>query len=329
MKKLSITNLLTFGLVTFLAFGFVQNTNADRNFQTEVNLKGEIIVAVTGARLRSQPSLKSRIVGFSKLGEVYSVVSKRRNWYQISLNSGRSAWISGTIVEDYDDSRRGLIYQKLADKYLAREKLDFKTASEAFGFLAMTRNRVENKNVRAALELKRLRMLNRTLEALPFDKLDQEPYKTFTNINRAEIAYSEPAGQWLVRADTLWDLREKYSDLPIADDIAWEAANTMLPGECEGFIGCHFPLMVMTDGRYLKYYPNGKYSKKALDVVIQNLNEMAGNTEFSYEPLYDDSERSEFNKSVRELRASLNRVSSPDRRRALRLLNQVEKKYIK
>jgi hypothetical protein len=312
-----------------MAFGFVQNADAKH---IGISAESEIIVVVTGARLRDAPSLKSQVIGSSKIGTVFSVVSKSGDWYQVSLSNGRTAWISGTIVEDFTEARSGLIYQEIADKYVKRKDLDFSTASEVFGFLTMARNKVENKNVQAVLELQRLRMLHFALEAIPIEKArpweenEVSVYKDFTNVNKDEIAYSEPAGQWFVNSQSLWDLREKYNDLPIADDIAWEAANTPIPGECEGFVGCHLPLLVMTYGEYLKFYPNGKYSKQVLDGVISNLNSMAGNDGSSYESVVD-VEREGFDKAINELRSIISKVKSSERQKALNLLKQVEKKY--
>ena len=41
-------------------------------------------------------------------------------------------------------------------------------------------------------------------------------------------------------ASVLWNLEEKYHTLPIADRIAWEAAENWPPSDCEGDEVCCF-----------------------------------------------------------------------------------------
>lgn len=335
MKTTKIKIILLASLLALTAsIGLNQNTAVLAVQDFSAATADEIIVAVTGARLRAAPSLRAKVIGAAKLGTVFRVSGRSGDWYRISLPNGRMGWISGTIVREYTEARRDLIYQELADKYLRREETDFKTAAEVYGFLTMARNRVEDRSVRAALELKRMRMLHRALEkipierARPWNKNETSIYQDFVSANQALIVYSEPAGQWFVNARALWSLQTEYADTPVADDIAWEAARTPLAGECEGFIGCSLPVLVSAEGEYLRLYPRGKYSRDALKLINQILNGMAGNNGYQYEAPVPE-ERGDFDWAIGRLREILAKTAEPGRGQALRLLAQIEKKYSK
>ena len=81
----------------------------------------------------------------------------------------------------------------------------------------------------------------------------------------------------------LWNLERKYHTLPIADRIAWEAAQTLPPSDCEGDEACGF---FLSEGeiKYLSLYPAGAHAAEALknvtealsDEVIEFANEKGG-----------------------------------------------------
>ncbi|HMO81243.1 MAG TPA: hypothetical protein PKD24_10670 [Pyrinomonadaceae bacterium] len=126
---------------------------------------------------------------------------------------------------------------------------------------------VQERHRQAEAELKRLTDLRDSLNEIPFNAEQREPYASLIKEHEEEIVYNEPAGQWIVRSDRFWVLAEKYKDLPIADDIAWVAANNPLPGECEGFVNCYLHWMRITHGRYLEAFPEGKYREDALKEI--------------------------------------------------------------
>lgn len=289
----------------------------------------QIIVNVTEARIRNQPNLRADIIAAAKLGSVYKVLETRRGWFKIAIESGRkTGWISGTIVENFAFSNRGTIYQRLADKYLKRPRLDFDTASELFEFLNRIQPEVANTAVKPDLAYKRLLALARALLEIPADKTDQNPYKRFTDEFEDQIAYSEPAGQFAVRTIIWWDLREEFSFLPIADDIAWEAAKTLIPGECEGYVPCHLYVIRATDGQYLEFYPTGKHASEAL----QNLREFLGYIAEQAEApsgyyMTEPDDRVQLEKYVAQLRAIVSKTRGSSSTQIFVLLNRIEAGY--
>jgi hypothetical protein len=137
----------------------------------------------------------------------------------------------------------------------------------------------------AELSLLRLRAIERVLadslarEHNPYSNLEDRPVapemvRAWLEAHSDEIAYSEPAGEWLVPADVFWKLHDRYRRTAYSDDIAWAAANAGLPGECEGFAGCYVDALLRTHVHYLETHPDGEYTQEALIQVTTLLQEI-------------------------------------------------------
>ncbi len=321
MKKMK-GKIILVGLFVFLSLGFVFETRA----------AGKVIVNATAVRVRSAPNLNGKVLGSTKLGTVYSIVGKRGDWYNISFNEGAKGWISGTLVEPFDEARRGFIYQSLANKYINRPKSSFADASELFDFLSNIQNEVAGTTAEPDLAFKRLIALASALDAIPIEKSDQKIYKDFAQANESEIVYSDPAGQYFVIASKFWDLREKYIKTPLAEDIAWKAAQTPLPGECEGYIPCHLYNTRATISKYVEFYPNGKHSKEALESMAEYLGYLAKDADKNdentgYYITNDLEDRKNLENYVAELREIVSKSSSPLKTKILKDLDKIETGY--
>lgn len=180
----------------------------------------------------------------------------------------------------------------------------------------------------ATREYKRLVKLSNDLKKIPFDRYDKEPHRSFLKRNEKDIVYSEPAGQWFVRSGRFWDLQKKYAKLPIADDIAWSAADTPLPGECEGYVNCYMYNIRVKYGEYLRLYPKGKHSRKAVARIVEYQQYMAGDEYTNYEgPGDDDAERVDLKKMITELRNILTKASPASKAKALEQLAVIESRF--
>lgn len=179
-----------------------------------------------------------------------------------------------------------------------------------------------------AKEYKRLRDLQIALSKIPMDRQNKEPHRSFLKRNDKDIVYSDPAGEWYVRSNRFWDLAAKNRNLPIADKIAWTAAENSLPGECEGYVNCYVAVIRMTHGEYLKRYPKGAYNKRALQQMIVSLSYIPTNTGSSerknYDGPTDTPDRAELVKAIQELRRITSKVSQPEKAKALSLLKLIE-----
>lgn len=287
--------------------------------------QGKVIVAVTAARVRSQPDPRSETLQYADIGKVFPVLDKNESWYQIRLSESESGWISKTIVSDYSAAQREKIYRQIADKYLQKKSIDFATAAQIFEFLT----RAEKETKSADLSLKRLQMLRAALGTVPFEKQAENPYKNFIETNSEEVVYSEPAGQWFIRAEKIWELHGEYKDKPIGEEIAWQAAQTNLPGECEGYINCYLYLLRVTDGEYLNFYPNGKYSRQALKNITTYLEPIAADAKAkqNYTAASDISDRAEFNRLLSELRTIISKLPLVEKQKAIQQINLIGEAY--
>lgn len=174
----------------------------------------------------------------------------------------------------------------------------------------------------AALEFKRLRSLQAALAKIPMERQEKEPHKSFLKKNEKQIVYSEPAGQWYVRSELFWELHSRYRTLPIAEEIAWAGAQNPLPGECEGYVNCYVYGLTVTSGRYLGFYPNGKYSKQAVLEIAERIEPMAAE-DTQYDLPTDTSDRSELRGMIAELQKVLAGVKQPETGKAVDLLKKL------
>jgi hypothetical protein len=180
-----------------------------------------------------------------------------------------------------------------------------------------------------AAEYNRLKALGTRLEKIPVEKQNREPHKSFIRRNKKDIVYSEPAGQWFVRADRYWDLASRNKELPIADDIAWTAAQTPLPGECEGDVNCNTFNANATLGAYLQMFPAGKHGKKALSQIVEWISPMVTGPDArsTYNGPTDASDKAELAKMIAELRRTLARVAGHGKDEPLSLLDKLADTY--
>ena len=291
---------------------------------------GQIIVAAAVSRIRQQPKLNSPQLTVVKLGRTLPVYEKTATWYQVEYASGKIGWISKTLIKDFDSADRDAIYREIADKYVKNKSLDLATASEVLEFLREAQALVKKDALKAELGLKRLRVLGSTLKTIPFGKSEENPYKNFIKANEKEIVYSDPSGEWLVRSDLFWELHGRYvASAAIAEDIAWAAAQNPIPGECEGYVNCNLYQIRATDGEYLNFYPNGKYSKNALKNITDLLAVMVAdvNDKQVFTPPSDISDRAEFNRFLTELRTIISKMPDVEKAKTLKQISQLGEGY--
>ena len=180
----------------------------------------------------------------------------------------------------------------------------------------------QDRQKQAETEFKRLTDLRTSLGEIPFDGDKKEPHASLIKKHEDEVVYNEPAGQWIVRSEKFWDLAARYKDLPIADEIAWTAAENPLPGECEGYIPCALDWIRRTSGRYLEMFPNGKHR----DAALENISGLTSDLEPEGENVdmwpTESDEKAEMNKTLDELTAI---VAKTDGQQKEAILADIEK----
>jgi hypothetical protein len=308
---------------------------------TDAAAKSRIMIA-SGARVRSAPGAGAGEVGRLSLGVVVrelersgareKVGAAEDFWYRVAAPGGVEGWVFGALTAPFEESRRFAIYRKLAaDRLKPAEEAseaNFGDQTDLVAFLARASTEVKGREERGEFELLRLLALHSALASVPIEKQQEQPYQSWLKTHDPEIVYSEPAGQWFVRADKLWDLQKKYADIPLGDRIAWEASQIPLPGECEGYLPCYMHLYTMTEGRYLKLYPRGSNADKALGQMADSLAQIVKSVSSPDNP-YDVAEtgRVEFRRLLSQLRAQISPAPQPNRARALRQLDALARHF--
>jgi hypothetical protein len=299
---------------------------------------GKLIVTAAGVRVRERPETGAAEVGRLTLGAVVDELERSAErsrvgsaegfWHLVAAQGGARGWVFGGLVAPFAPARRDSVYLKLAADRLANASATFAELTELVRFLDRAAREVRARETLAELELSRLDALARTLAAIPVERTDDPSYKSWTDERDGEINYSEPAGRWYVRAELFWNLQRKYAGLAAAERAAWQAAQTPLPGECEGYLPCYIYLETETDGRYLKLYPRGAHADAALAGIAEllgNVVEAARRGDSPYE--VPRADRANFRQSLARLRAQLALVPAAQKARVLARLEEVAKRY--
>jgi hypothetical protein len=296
------------------------------------------IINASGVRVRSSPETTATEVLKLSLGALVRQLGRTPTkarvgqaedyWYHVAAENGAEGWVFGALTEAYDPARRDQIYRRIAAARLANAAATFGDLAETVVFLNRAVTSLTAREALAELELARLQALGRSFASISIEDLEKTPYKQWAQEHEASVVYSEPAGQYFVNSERLWALREKYADLPFAERIAWEAAQTPLPGECEGYLPCYLYTETMTNGRYLKLYPRGQHAAAALGEIADFLSTVVRDAR-EQNPLYEvpAEDRAEFSKTLAELRAQLASVTHPRAAEARRLLEELARRF--
>ena len=292
------------------------------------------ITTASGVRVRERPDTNAGESAKLPLGVVVEELEQSKEkakvgtsedyWYLVAAPGGAKGWVFGGLTAPFDAARREEIYQSIASERLANKAASFADLTDLVHFLDRAAKEVTRRDALAELEFARLNALARSLSSIPIEQHENPTYKQWTTERDSEIVYSEPSGQWYVRASLLWDLQKKYRDLPVAERIAWEAAETPLPGECEGDLGCTLFYASATHGRYLKLYPRGAHADAALDAVAEVFNAVVEDIRGSnhvYEVAAE--EKADFKKTLATLREQLTPAASPKAARLLKQLDEI------
>ncbi len=292
----------------------------------------KVIVSVTRAHILSEPNLDSTISQNLQIGAILTVLEKNEDWYKVQFAGDKNTfggWVSKSVVTDFNLARRDEIYRNIAERNFKNNATDFASATEFLNFLTASQKEITEEKLLADLNFKRLMTLKAALKAIPADKTSENPYQIFLKENEKEIIYSEPAAEWYVRLDNFWHLHNQYKNLPIGEEIAWQAANNPIAGECEGYINCYLYKLRTTFGEYLNFYPGGNHSKEALTKTFEFLQPLAVDAKDKkiYFAASDTSDRAEFNKFLTDLRMIISKVEQLEKAKTIQQINQIAEGY--
>jgi len=292
------------------------------------------VTTVSAMRARKAPQVKAEEVMRLKLGTVVNAVAhsttqdiiggKTDFWYRITLPNGESGWVFGGLLLNYDPRQRSELLRQIIEARLKAENTDFQDRGEIYELAGSAFGEAKDVNMRAEFELLKLLALANWAAAFPDNLRDKSPYREWLKAYGAEVIQDEFAGGYSLRSEVLWNLERKYHAVPIAERIAWEAAQNPQPSDCEGDEVCHFFGAAPTI-KYLGLYPNGAHAAEALnnindvltDQVISEANAKGGDK-------YVIQARTDLTKELASLRLALAKVSAPEKSGLLEKLKKLK-----
>jgi hypothetical protein len=319
-------------ILAMLAVGHVLPLAAQQD-QIKLEAAKPKITTVSAMRVRKSPQIAAEEMMRLKLGTVVNVIARTANqesvlgkndyWYLITLPNGATGWVFGGLLLDYDAGRRHELVREIIETRLKAENTDFADRQEIYNLAASSINEARDVNTRAEFELLKLLALASWARSFPDQLQDRSPYREWRTTHAAAVIPNEFGGSYNLRSELLWNLEKKYHSLPIADRIAWEAAQNPQPSDCEGDEVCH--LFVGAGAiEYLGLHPNGghaveaiKYLTEALtDDVIRRANDKGGDR-------YAVEQRTDLRKLLASLRLAVAKTSAPEKAELLKKLERI------
>ena len=315
-----------------LAFGHVSTALAQSD-ESKLDPAQPKITTVSAMRVRTSPQITADEMMRVKLGTVVTAVARSTDqatvgektdyWYRVNLPNGQTGWLFGGLLLDYTASQQQQLLRQIIEARLKAENTDFLDQQEIYNLAASSVKEAEDINTRAEFELLQLLALAGWARSFRDDLQDKSPYREWRKAHQTQVIPNEFGGGYNLRSELLWNLEKKYHSLPIADRIAWEAAQNPQPSDCEGDEVCHF---FIAEGaiKYLSVHPNGTHAAEALnyltesltDDVIRRANDKGGDK-------YAVEERASLRKLFATLRLALAKTSAPEKTELLKKLQRI------
>lgn len=293
------------------------------------------ITTVSAMRARRAPQVTAEEIARLKLATVVKAIARSTNqdtvgektdfWYRVNLPNGETGWLFGGLLVDYAPSQRQQILRDIIEARIKAENTEFADRQEIYNLAASSIKEAKDVNTRAEFELLKLLALANWARTFPSDWRDKSPTQdAWRKAHAADVIPNEFGGGYNLRSELLWDLEAKYHTLPIADRIAWAAAENPQPSDCEGDEVCHF-FVFSPAIRYLSLHPKGAHAAEALkslnevltDEVIKMANEKGGDK-------YVVEQRTDLRKLLASLRLAVAKTSAAENTEVLKKLERVK-----
>ena len=297
------------------------------------------IVTASSVNLRENASAAANQTGELRLGTVVrslerssgkqTIGGKTDYWHRVAAANDKEGWVFGGFLRQFDPNRRETIYREIAAERAKAAGKNFSGNAELYEFLTRVEPEIKTASIAAEIGMARLVALQNALAAIPFEKQSETTYRNFTEAHKDEIVYSEPSGKWYVRSQLFWDLARKHRSLPIAERIAWTAAQNPLPGECEGYLNCYLYFLKTTHGNYLEQFPRGAHALESLKTIGDMLAPIIADSRKRevYTPPSDVSDRAEFYQTIADLRVIISKTGFIEKDAVVKQLSQIAEDY--
>lgn len=292
------------------------------------------ITTVSAMRARTAPQISAEEIRRLKLGTVVSAIARSENqdtigsktdyWYRVNLPDGDTGWLFGGLLLDYTPEKRQDVLRQIIEDRLKAENTDFADRQEIYNLAVSSIKEAKDVNTRAEFELLKLLALANWAQTFANERSgDKSQYQEWRTAHAAAVIPNEFGGGYNLRSKLLWDLEAKYHRLPIADRIAWAAAENPQPSDCEGDEVCHF-FVFSPAIKYLSLHPNGAHAAEALknlnelltDGVIKTANSKGGDQ-------YAVKQRTDLRKLLASLRLAVAKTSAAEKTEVLKKLKRI------
>ena len=313
-----------FTILTLALFAVVSATAvASQTDEIKFDAAQPKITTVSAMRARKAPQTTAEEIMRLKLGTVVSAIARSSNqdtisgksdyWYRVNLPNGETGWLFGGLLLDYDIREREQLLRRIIEARLKADNTDFLDRQEIYNVAAGALGETKDATARSEFQLLKLLALANAAQAFPDNLKDKSPYREWLKAHAAQVVHNEFAGGYNLRSEELWNLEARYHSSPIADRIAWEAAENMEPSDCESDEVCDF-FRTTPEIKYLNLHPNGAHAAEALknltdaltDDVINVANSNGGDQ-------YQVEARTAVRKELTSLRMALAKTSASEK----------------
>ena len=322
---------LFFAIVIFL-LGHVSPLVAQTN-EIKLDAVQPKITTVSAMRARKAPQITGEEVVRLKLGTVVNALARSTDqdtiggktdyWYRVDLPHRETGWLFGGLLLDYNAGKRQQILREIIEARLKAENTDFADRQEIYNLAVSSINEAKDVNTRAEFELLKVLATANSALAIPFEADNRSPYREWLKAHTGELEYNEFAGGHQLRAEVLWNLERKYHSLPIADRIAWEAAQMLPPSDCEGDEVCHV-FLYEGEIKYLGLHPTGTHAAEALKNLTEALTaEVITFADGKGGDEYEVKHRTALKKLLSSLRVAVAKTTAPEKTELVKRLERV------
>ena len=319
--------------ILLLAFGHITQLNAQSD-EVKLEAAQAKITSVSAMRLRKAPQVGGEEIGRLKLGTVVNAIARSTNqdtiggktdyWYRVNLPNAQTGWLFGGLLLDYNTANRQRLLRDIIEARLKAENTEFADRQEIYNLAATTITESQDTNTRAEFELLKLLALANWAVTVTEEMIDKPPYREWYKAHASKLVRNEFAGGYNLNSNVLWNLETKYHTLPIADRIAWEAAQNQQPSDCEGDEVCNF-FVISGEIKYLSLHPDGAHAAEALRNLTEALtDEVLAPANRSGGDQYAVEQRTDLRKTLATLRAAVAKTSAAGKDELLRKLQKIK-----
>jgi hypothetical protein len=285
------------------------------------------LISGSDVACRQQPDRVAPIVAKLSLGDLVVVreesSSEAANWYLLERRTAASrdaaqspCWVHGSLTVEFSEADPQAALLEIARRLLASEATPFENYLQFEKLLGRPGFRPATATS-AQIQLRRLQIIDRAGRILKDQYPEGVSKRNWLIEHRDLLNYFEPDAAWHVRPDAFWDLFERYKNTTDAEEIAWTAAQVVIPSD-ECMESCVLEKLQRTYSRYWKEFPKGTHLSKALAVALDYARYAAS--------VACQDEPAESRRRAEIVRSSLTPIVNPVKRELVAYLNEVIRK---